>query len=491
MTSRGILAALLSSALSAVALATRLPPLVHSYAAAPSGRIADFMYYFAAALRVRHGEPLYNLAEPRTLDGFLYPPPAILLFLPFSALPQNAADLALQALSLGALAASLFLWWARLDVPVARWHRVSFCALALVLGPTWMNFDYGQVNLLALAATVACIALTERGRPWAAGVALSAGVVLKLYPAIVLALAARDARYRRVGLACGAALAVWSLAAAAALGSFGAYGTYLSDVLPAMTRSLPVDVCNQSMAAVVARLGRSPSDLVAEWPVVAAPRAVSVAVSLAALGFVAWVVAWGGRPGSPRRPLAEAALLAVVPLASPLGWGHTFVFVLPLLATVLLGRAPVPWRLASIAAAGALFLQSDERFRALAAAPVLLQWLVYGRYALATMALLLAGFFTTAGATVADAPSPPAPARCRARSRRSSPRSRSGRSRPRRRSPCATSAPGRATRPSTFLRGLMARLLASRCAVSTAGRPTRRRATQTPAGIPVRTGALS
>jgi hypothetical protein len=44
----------------------------------------DFADYLGASLRVRSGGAVYDLERARTYDGFLYPPPAMLLFLPLS-----------------------------------------------------------------------------------------------------------------------------------------------------------------------------------------------------------------------------------------------------------------------------------------------------------------------------------------------------------------------------------------------------------------------
>jgi alpha-1,2-mannosyltransferase len=378
----------------AVVLAARLPPLLHAYESAPAtGRLNDFPSYLDAAKRARQGLPLYDLAAARTLDGFLYPPPAILFFLPFTALSAARGDAVLVVLSLAALFAALAAWQARAAPDAPPLRRYATWALALVLGPTWMTFDYAQVNLLALAATVACLWLAERRRPGWAGAALSCGIALKLYPAVLLVLAVRDARYRRVALACGAALGGWVLASRAALGSFEAYRTYVVELLPTVSRNLPVDVCNQSVAAVVGRIGRSPEELVAYWPVVPASPATNALVAAGAVAALVTLVRWGGEARSPRRPLVEAAILALVPVVSPLGWGHAFVFALPLAVGALqdLHRAPAGWKLAVLAAVAALLVQSDERFDLLARAPLALQALVYARYPLATALLFAAG----------------------------------------------------------------------------------------------------
>ena len=112
----------------------------------------DLEVYRAAAMGIRHGQPLYDHGFGSLGLPFTYPPFAVLVFLPFTLLPLLPLGVAWYALSLLALVDSC--------VSLRRWGDAEgwrpvppllVAACALALEPVSSTLEFGQVNLVLLA----------------------------------------------------------------------------------------------------------------------------------------------------------------------------------------------------------------------------------------------------------------------------------------------------------------------------------------------------
>lgn len=174
---------------------------------APGGYRPDFSVFWAAvqALAAGGGQ-LYDAQALTTaqevlvgrtegLRPFAYPPSALLLFLPFGALPYVTALCIWILISLLAFGAA-----ARAVVGVRA------TALALISPPLVLAAATGQTSLLVGAAATSGLFWLDR-RPWLAGALLGAAAMIKPQALILLPVALIAGRYWR-SLAAAAATAL-------------------------------------------------------------------------------------------------------------------------------------------------------------------------------------------------------------------------------------------------------------------------------------------
>ncbi len=186
-------------------------------AAARTGDPGDFSAFYGGARVLRTVGPraLYDFPAmeritrasfpgPYAVLPFIRPPFYALLLQPLAVLPPHAALLAWLVLNAAALLGSVFLLAGVTgrEAPVVAWHAaIFFPALAAF-------FNRQDVPLLLLAATLA-YRLLNRGRPFAAGLALAACTV-KFHLGLLLPLVLVVQRSWRLlaGLAAGAGVAL-------------------------------------------------------------------------------------------------------------------------------------------------------------------------------------------------------------------------------------------------------------------------------------------
>jgi hypothetical protein len=163
-----------------------------------------YVYYLAARLGRAHGwaavyDPAVFLPPVTTAIGkplpYLNPPELAWLVTPLSYLPYTLAGW----IWTGLLAAAFGLTWYLVAPgrgPVRLVHGIGTAALL----PVFVGILFGQVSLLVVAAVASSWWLLTRGRPWLAGLALSA-LILKPQMAFLVPLALLLSGYWRVVLA--------------------------------------------------------------------------------------------------------------------------------------------------------------------------------------------------------------------------------------------------------------------------------------------------
>ena len=361
----------------------------------PSGLQTDFHYYYEAAQRFAADASRLYLASDDVIAGYAYPPLGILPFLALSkVLPLGGALLGFTLVSYGAVFAAVRLWCGHLRGEGIEFDTRTASAvilIVLVLGPTYSNAVFGQVNGLVLLSCVAFLTLGAR-RPVVAGLCLAAGIWLKVYPLLMLATGAWN---RRMWNAIAAAVAATVLLAVIALPivPLRSHSIYVNQVLVSRIDKTAIHVTNQSLVATLERL-RYPSSRFLHWT---GEQAVTISTPVRtgawAAGLLALVVCWrraaSGRPGA--SAMSQAGLMALVALAAPLGWGHTYVMVLPLVVLRLvtlqsMNRAQA-WLVACCILA--LMVPAGRMLHFADPWPDWLQNLLYSRYLIATVVLAL------------------------------------------------------------------------------------------------------
>jgi alpha-1,2-mannosyltransferase len=267
------------------------------------------------------GGDLYGVL-PMTSSGvvlpFIYPPFAALLMVPLTVTGWAVASVAVFAVSLISLAATLYVVLRRLwpsgghcGALAATTALVSPC---LGLEPVSQTFGFGQINLL-LMALVAVDCLAARSR-WPRGALVGLAAAIKLTPAafVLFFLLRRDYR--------SAAIAMVSAVVATGVGALVAPGPSLRYWAGGLAGAGGVSgspfYTNQTFQAVLTRIGLDGLELKACWVV------LSVAVLLLAAPVIRRAPA----------PLALVSTAGVALLVSPTSWSHHWVWIAPALLVV-------------------------------------------------------------------------------------------------------------------------------------------------------------
>jgi alpha-1,2-mannosyltransferase len=346
----------------------------------------DFHYYYEAAQRFsREPRTLYRFADD-VIGGFAYPPPAIVPFVWLSRWPLGTALLALTILSYLMIGVATQQWFKYLRAHghfADRATAIAIVVIVLALGPTYMNAIFGQVNAFVLASAVAFVRLAPTAA-FEAGLALALGAWLKIYPAYLVVIGLWE---RSTWKAIGWAIAIGILIMILLLPivPWQAYRDFIA-VLDARVDKTAIHFTNQSLPAFLERF-RYSSDLFLYWTgqqAVTVPRFVRAFMSW--LTVISAGVLWKSR--LPREKKA-AALIALIPVLAPLGWGHTYVMVLPLVILHLISITnAAPAKALAIFLCVVAMMVPAGRHLPIDAAPDWLENVVYSRYLLATIALI-------------------------------------------------------------------------------------------------------
>jgi hypothetical protein len=253
-----------------------------------------YVYYLAARLGRAHGwaaiyDPAVFLPPVTAAVGkplpYLNPPELAWLVTPLSFLPYSLA----AWIWTGALAAAFVLVW-RLVAPVRGLTRLIHGVGAAALLPVFVGILFGQVSLVVVAVVALSWWLLSHGRPWLAGVALSA-LILKPQIAFLVPLALLLAGYARVftaWLAVSLPLVIITLLA---------------------TGTAVFHHMSQSLHLVSGIPGPIQSSMLRQLPFSAAAVGIAVVLGTSVL------IVWRGRGGGPSGPIAIGLLSSA--LVSP------------------------------------------------------------------------------------------------------------------------------------------------------------------------------
>ncbi|AUH68203.1 glycosyltransferase 87 family protein [Gordonia sp. PS3] len=281
----------------------------------------DLHVYRMGARLWLDGQSLYGptpLVDGHALP-FTYPPLAAIVFSPLAMLPTFAADAVMFALTLTAVALTLWLVLARLAPKLDRIDRATLVigatAIAEFVEPVRQTLSYGQINavLMALIAfDVLC-----RNPKWPRGLLIGIAVSIKLTPAgfLLYFLLRRDWRGAATMVAgtVGAVAVAWLVMPADS-------AKYWFHTLGETERiGAAYYAGNQSIKGAVFRFGMSDSVSTAAWLVLSV-----VAVVLAAV-WMSRLLAAG------QQATALLVNAAAVLLVSPVSWSHHWTWVAPAL----------------------------------------------------------------------------------------------------------------------------------------------------------------
>lgn len=281
--------------------------------------------YLVAAERWANAEPLYASAPP--LDVYRNPPGFAAALVPFTWMPERAAELLWRAVNVAALLVALGAW-VRYGLPRPLTPGESGAVFALAVVPALPSVNNGQVNLLIIAALLLGATAAARLRGRAAGAWLALAAAIKVYPLAVGLLVAAGSPRRVLPWFAGACLAF-----AAFPFLFHAPG-YVLDQHRAFVAEVSAD---DRTKALVGRAGLDAYFILRQWAE-PPPRELYRAVQLAvAAGMAGLVVVAARRTGNPREvaPLALHLGCAWATVFGPATEVHTYVLLGPTAAALI------------------------------------------------------------------------------------------------------------------------------------------------------------
>jgi alpha-1,2-mannosyltransferase len=291
-----------------------------------TGRQVDFEVYRMGGAQL-FGQRLYDVYLAGLNLHFTYPPFAALLFWPFAQISVRLGQLVWLAINLLALVAMT-----AVSIRAVRpdWSRRRIWGIALIvlfpvlrLSPDILTLDYGQVNFVV--ALLILVDLTSvmrfRSRTLPRGVLLGIAAAVKLTPLIFIPFLVLTRQFR---------------AAATALGSFLLCSAFAFAIAPHSSRfywshkiferaATLIYISDQNLHSALQRVLGGPP----------APLLLDVLSLLFAVGGLT-VATWAYRASSPVLGILLCAATGLI--ISPVSWAHHYVWVVPVLAWLILGR---------------------------------------------------------------------------------------------------------------------------------------------------------
>ena len=308
----------------------------------------DFLAYHQAAVRLLHGEPLYDLSFQTTggFGLFYYPPTFAPLVVPLGLLPATTAVWAWTAILVGSFAIGTAV------LPVSRSVRWWVVLLAGLSWPFAYAVKLGQVGpILFLLFAIGWRWLDD---PIRLGVSAALGTAIKLQPATIFVWAILTRRWRAfvVGAVVLGVLSVVAtlMAGASAWSDFATLVRQVGDPITTPHNFTPGSIAFQlGVPAEVASVIQAASTVIVVGAIVAAARMAtaeaSYLVAVTASQLLSPVL-WD-----------HYALLLLLPVAYLCSAGRWWALLIPLAtATPLVGNTPpVVYPLCFFVALGATF----------------------------------------------------------------------------------------------------------------------------------------
>jgi hypothetical protein len=318
-----------------------------------------------------------------------------MLFVPFSLLPMDWSDRLFLILLYVSGFATMAIWTNLGEVSdkagaMSKLVKINLVLLSCVSGPFFAAVAAGQVDILVLFLCVAHIVLIVRGRPVLGGLVLAVGFWIKIYPIILLAyaLSRRDALRILAGFAFGLIIVPLVLAPAVPL---PLYRIYFLDLLPKFSGNTIVNIYNQSLAAFYARLNLPLGTGISSFQVYAIPASIRLPIAAGAIS-IAVGVSIVTRLIKPATIPLIAMILAIFAIVAPLGWGHTYVYMLPLACSAWVMGRELRSKLTHILIVMTYLVLLVPAYRVFPLdvhIPELAYWILYSRYLFSAILLLL------------------------------------------------------------------------------------------------------
>ncbi len=303
--------------------------------------------YMRAAARIAAGENPFDLTGSLrlTVAGPQYVTPLPVAWMLQPLLHASATVQLLLVLGVLQLSLVVFLATTFRALRLQGWQMPLLLILVTIaFEPTIANIDEGQINLVLLGLGGVWLLGWVSGDRWWGGVALGAGVAVKLLQAPLGLLVLWGRRWRMLIAAAVAGLALWLAAVPQYLPDF------VIKVAPVLSAGTGLFE-NHSPGGTIARL-LDPNTFLTVTAVPPAARVITLLISILVLVATFWVLRRPS-PNPPARALEAAAMVAAGPLIASYSWGtHLVLLLLPMLVLLDWAIRRRDWLVVGLVGAG-------------------------------------------------------------------------------------------------------------------------------------------
>lgn len=284
----------------------------------------DFSSYYYGAQTIFNGGNPY-LGGEMFFGPFLYPPFALLFFLPFTFVSFVAAEKIFVVISMLCLFLSLYLLFKLFKISILSFLSIILLIFVFNFFPEKFTLGMGQINNVILLFLSIFIYSYIKKRNIIAGIFLALAIMLKVSPLVLVIFLLIDKQWK-ILCVTGISMMVMTLLVVVFVDpTINIY--FLKNVLPTLATSWKIDYYNQALSGFIQR----------EIPGMYLQQILRTSLGLLLL-VGSFVTIWINRSKNDNtRLLSISILLTLSLIINSFSWQHHFVWLLiPFLITLML-----------------------------------------------------------------------------------------------------------------------------------------------------------
>lgn len=300
----------------------------------------DFkLYYYAAEQFLESPDILYFNRFADDTYFYIYPPPAIILFLPLQFFSLYGAYFVFDFLAFFAYIFAIYITYKILSTQNINVPKSIFFIIAIGFGSFIQNTKYAQVNSIILLICVYALYLKTQDKPILASIFIAIGFWIKIYPIFLLPLLCN--RKDKVKPLISGLIAL--ILIPIILLPFIPYSTYqffFTDVVSSMGESIQISLLNQSFSAGVMRIITG-SENISQWMIVELPAWLSIVNSLFLI-FLSLILYTLNYFDKANFILIFFLQLSIICIFTIFGWDYVYILAVPFALYVLFQETTKP-----------------------------------------------------------------------------------------------------------------------------------------------------
>lgn len=282
--------------------------------------------------------------EGFTVPPYLYPPPSLLVFYPFSLMPYKMAKTVMLAISHLSILIFIFIFFSKiLRLKLDQVFVVFAIIYIFLFFPIVHTLWLGQVNLLVLVfLCLTWYALQKNSRSGIVALPLSLAILIKTYPVLFLFYLISKKKYAIVLWVVGL-LSVYSIITYIYLPQ-EIWSDWFTIVLPtgsygrsAMNEYSPASPVNQSINGFISRIFIKNEYSESLFHLPAAARILTYAISIIVIMITTGLCYLSSKRNDAKKliHLEFSLYLLTMFMVSPFSWEHHLAFVLPSIILIM------------------------------------------------------------------------------------------------------------------------------------------------------------
>jgi len=295
--------------------------------------IHDFSFYKAAAERfINDPSDIYNATDLQQELSYLYPPPAVLIFLPFAGNELASSYLVFLVTSFLFLVAAVFILIRTAELilksPLTNNQKIIIYIISAGNTPVYMNFQSSQIGTILIFIVALFLYLIIKQKYFPAGIILSLGVLIKIYPVFLILTGYGKGTAKKFLSGFILSLILIPLLSLTLM-PVSVYNEFIFHILPGLASYTELNAYNQSLIPVILRFF---SNTDGGWLLVEIPLYLKLINYFFLLTLIVYT---GYKLLKTKQPeeisLYSLIILAAIPVFSTFGWGHLYILALPII----------------------------------------------------------------------------------------------------------------------------------------------------------------